>query len=64
MPLWKFGVFVIYNAFSLTGMYFYGVKLRGLRAPPTLNNRNAYSITKLFSKGVQHSVNPYSHRLS
>jgi hypothetical protein len=56
LPLWKFGLFVGYNAVSLVGMYFYGVKLRGERAEPSLKHVHKFTIANLFRKGVTHSV--------
>jgi hypothetical protein len=56
MPPWKFGMFVGYNAVALSGMYFYGVKLRGKRVEPSLKNNKQLTIPRLFSKGVQHGV--------
>lgn len=56
MPPWKFALFIGYNAAALVGTYFYGVKLRGKRVPPSIKNLKALSIGKLFSKGVQHGV--------
>lgn len=56
MPLWKFGIFVSYNALSLVGMYYYGAKLRGKRVPPSFANRDKFTIANLLSKGFQHGV--------
>jgi len=56
MPLWKLFVFLGYNATSLVAMYHYGVKLRGKRAEPSTLNNSKFTITRLFSKGLQHSV--------
>lgn len=63
MPPWKFGLFVSYNALSLVGMYFYGVKLRGKRVAPSFANRDKLTIANLFSKGMQHGVHVRSFRL-
>lgn len=56
LPLWKFGLFVGYNALSLAGMYVYGVKLRGSRVEPSMKERGRFTIPQLFRKGVTHSV--------
>jgi hypothetical protein len=56
LPLWKFGLFVGYNAVSLAGMYYYGVRLRGERVEPSLKERSRFTIPNLFRKGVTHSV--------
>jgi hypothetical protein len=56
LPLWKFGLFVGYNALSLVGMYAYGVKLRGARVEPSLKERGRFTIPQLFKKGATHSV--------
>ena len=56
LPLWKFGVFVGYNALSLVGMYAYGVRLRGARVEPSLRERGKFTIPNLFKRGAAHSV--------
>ncbi len=56
MPLWKFGLFVSYNAVALAGMYFYAVKLRGKRVTPSLANRSKFTISNLLSQGTKHGV--------
>lgn len=56
LPLWKFGIFVGYNAVSLVSMYAYGVRLRGERVEPSLKERSKFTIPNLFKKGVTHSV--------
>jgi hypothetical protein len=64
MPLWKFGLFVGYNALALVGMYHYGVKLRGKRVEPSIKNIKKLTIANLFMKGVKHSVNSILGRSS
>lgn len=56
LPLWKFGLFVGYNAVSLTGMYFYGVRLRGKRLEPSLQHTRQLTVAALFRRGLTHSV--------
>ena len=56
MPIWKMLVFLGYNASALVAMYHYGVKLRGKRAQPSTLNNSKFTINRLFSKGLQHSV--------
>lgn len=56
LPLWKFGLFVGYNAVSLAAMYFYGVRLRGRRLEPSLQNNSQLTVANLFRRGLTHSV--------
>lgn len=58
LPLWKFGLFVGYNAASLAAMYFYGVRLRGKRLEPSLQNNGQLTVARLFRRGLTHSVSP------